>query len=184
MVFWICRTAIGCWSSDVAATLSVRSTPLDAASCGSIPRRGNRNKPTRGSSRRVNGTSAASGYGSLRKSGSPCRIARTSGGPTSCRLTWILEAYQLQSTGEAVLLSGDAALRRFNPVADVVRLHIERSYRPAANPLRHLKTFAELGDGIAYGGFSHDVAISLQSARATGGGRSLDAWRKSFPTAR
>ena len=72
-------------------------------------------------------------------------------------------AYQLQSTGQTILLSSEAALPRFNPVGDVVRLHIKRSYRPVANPLRHLKTFAELSDGIAYSGFSHDVAIAVQS---------------------
>jgi hypothetical protein len=71
--------------------------------------------------------------------------------------------YQLEANGQTVSLVGDAALPRFNPVEGDIRLHIERSYRPAPNPLRHLKTFAKLSDGVAYAGYSHDVTIDVRS---------------------
>jgi hypothetical protein len=81
--------------------------------------------------------------------------------------------YRLEATDPAVLLSGEAALPRFNPGDSEVRLQIKRRYRPVANPLRHLKTFAELSDGVVYTGFSHDVAIVVQSPAD---GAAVEAW--------
>ena len=71
--------------------------------------------------------------------------------------------YQLEAASRTVSLVGEAALPRFNPVEGDIRLHIERRYRPLPNPLRYLKTFAELSDGVAYAGYSHDVTIDVQS---------------------
>jgi hypothetical protein len=81
--------------------------------------------------------------------------------------------YQLEAAGQTVLLVGDAALPRFNPVECEVQLHIKRCYRSAPNPLRHLKSFAELGDGVAYAGYSHDVTIDVQSPV---GEAAVEAW--------
>ncbi len=81
--------------------------------------------------------------------------------------------YQPEATGQTVLLVGEATLPRFNPAEGDLRLHIKRSYRPAPNPLRHLKTFATLSDGIAYAGYSHDVAIDV---RSPAGEVAVEAW--------
>lgn len=82
-------------------------------------------------------------------------------------------SYRLDATGSTVVLSGEAALSRFNPVEDEVCLRIRRCYRPVANPLRHLRALADLGDDVAYAGFSHDVAIDLQRPV---GEAAVEAW--------
>ena len=71
------------------------------------------------------------------------------------------------------MLVGEAELPRFNPVEANIRLHIERNYRPAPNPLRHLKTFTKLSDGVAYAGYSHDVTIDVKSPS---GEAAVEAW--------
>lgn len=81
--------------------------------------------------------------------------------------------YQLEAAGLTVSLVGEAALPRFNPVEGDIRLHIKRSYRPAPNPLRHLKTFAQLSDGVAYAGYFHDVTIDM---RSPSGEAAVEAW--------
>ena len=81
--------------------------------------------------------------------------------------------YQLEVAGQTISLFSEAALSRFNPVGREVRLHINRRYRPVANPLRHLKAFVELDDGVAYTGYSHDVSIDIQSPA---GEAAIEAW--------
>jgi len=81
--------------------------------------------------------------------------------------------YRLEATGQTASLTGEATLPRFNPIEGEVRLHIKRTYRPAANPLRHLNAFAGLCDGVAYTGYSHDVAIDIL---ATSGEAVVEAW--------
>ena len=81
--------------------------------------------------------------------------------------------YRLEAVGHTASLFGEAKLPRFNPAEGEVRLQIKRSYRPVANPLRHLKAFAELSDGVAYAGYSHDVAIDV---RLPAGKVAVEAW--------
>ena len=80
--------------------------------------------------------------------------------------------YRLNQTGVAVSLSGEAALPRFNPTDGEIHLRVRRRYRPVTNPLRHLRAFAELGEGITFAGYSHDVAIDIQSPADV----SVEAW--------
>jgi hypothetical protein len=82
-------------------------------------------------------------------------------------------SYQLEAAEQTASLVGDLTLPRFNPVESEVRLHIKRTYRPAANPLRHLRAFAELCDGVVYAGYSHDVSIDTLT---TSGEAVVEAW--------
>lgn len=81
--------------------------------------------------------------------------------------------YRLTSASAAVTLAGEAVLRRFNPVEEELRVQIGRTYRPVANPLRFLKAFGELGAGVAYAGYSHDVALEVAPVP---GGAAIEAW--------
>jgi len=83
-------------------------------------------------------------------------------------------SYRLQDAPASVTLAAEAALRYYNPPGDHVGVRIERRYRSLPNPLRHLGGFAELGDGVAYAGFSHAVALTLLPGSSDGA--MLEAW--------
>lgn len=57
-------------------------------------------------------------------------------------------------------LSQDMTLEAYNIASGQKSLHLERLIRPAADPLRTLRNYEDLVDGVLYAGYEHVISLS------------------------
>lgn len=68
--------------------------------------------------------------------------------------------WRLVQDGDAWTLSQTLTLDAYNLAHGQKTLHVERRIRPAADPLRSLRAYAELLDGITFAGYAQSITLS------------------------
>ncbi len=69
-------------------------------------------------------------------------------------------SYSLATDRGSATLSQELSLTVYNPSAGELRLRVDRSVVPAANPLRYLSSIERLMEGVAYAGYRHSVGLA------------------------
>ena len=80
--------------------------------------------------------------------------------------------YRMESSPDVCVLAQCMALRAYNLADGMAELHLRKSIRPAANPLRALSGCAELMGGVDYCGYSQELMLRSLKDNAI----SAEAW--------
>jgi len=80
--------------------------------------------------------------------------------------------YRMESLPDVCVLAQCMALRAYNLADGMAELHLQKSVRPVANPLRALSGCAELMGGVDYCGYSQELMLRSLKDNAI----SAEAW--------